>query len=346
MSLTTRQYILKGAPWAATGRIVYAALGFSTSVLLARLLTRSDVGLYFLSISLSSFIAIFARAGMDNVLLRRISGSIGSGRPQEVVAATKCAMRVVTISTLLCVAGYLVVGPGLTPWLFPVSRLNMVTVPTALWIGALALQMTLTEVLRGFKDIRGAALTGGITNSALFVVLLLVVALAGGRSYLNATVVLWLSLAAAAVNIVLAAALVLTASRALPHEAVSTLSARKLLSEAWPLMLDSVVLFGLANIGLWVVGAMLSAEQVAIYGMALRLVTLVSMPTQIANSVLPPLMSQLYVQGRLRELENIVRKTTTLIALPMLLVLLPLVLYGGTILAALFGPAYREGGAV
>ena len=154
------------------------------------------------------------------------------------------------------------------------------------------------------------------------------------------------NLVAASVNIFLAAILVLKASRALPRPAVSAVSTRKLVGEAWPLLLDSVVLFGLANFGLWVVGSMLSPEQVAIYGMSLRLVTLVSMPTQIANSILPPLMSHLYSQRRLQELENVVRKTTTLIAAVMLLVLLPLALYGGPALAILFGPAYREGGPV
>jgi O-antigen/teichoic acid export membrane protein len=93
----------------------------------------------------------------------------------------------------------------------------------------------------------------------------------------------------------------------------------------------------------WIVGAFRPQEEVAIYGAAVKLVLMVALPLQIVSAVVPPLITELYVQGRRRELERALRATATLAGIPACLVLAVFMTLGGPILGTVYGGYYREG---
>ena len=69
----SRHSLLRGGGWAIVGTTLGMALGLGVNGLLARMLTSTDLGLYFLLVSFTTFFATFAQGGVLQVLLRRIA---------------------------------------------------------------------------------------------------------------------------------------------------------------------------------------------------------------------------------------------------------------------------------
>jgi O-antigen/teichoic acid export membrane protein len=79
-----------------------------------------------------------------------------------------------------------------------------------------------------------------------------------------------------------------------------------------------------------------SDTSVAVYANASRLVTFVVMPLLVVNLVMPPIVAEMYAQGRIARLERTLRAFSTLAGVPALLVLVGFMLLGGPILGLLY----------
>jgi hypothetical protein len=69
-------------------------------------------------------------------------------------------------------------------------------------------------------------------------------------------------------------------------------------------------------------------------------------PNVILSAVMPPLVAELYAQGRRPELERVLRATATAAALPSLAVTAVLAAAGGPLLGIVYGGFYRQGALV
>jgi O-antigen/teichoic acid export membrane protein len=119
------------------------------------------------------------------------------------------------------------------------------------------------------------------------------------------------------------------------------------LSSSWPLLVSNVTIFLLGTgIDVWILGAFRPAQEVALYGAATRLIFVVAVPFTILRSVLPPIVAELYAQGKLKQLEKTVRAVSALAGIPSFMVLVVFVLFGGDILRILFGGFYQQAAIV
>jgi O-antigen/teichoic acid export membrane protein len=136
--------------------------------------------------------------------------------------------------------------------------------------------------------------------------------------------------------------------RHLPAQGVEdhAIGFREIMRVAWPLTVTNLTLFALTEAPLWILGAFRTPEEVAVYGAASRAVVLVAMPLTVANSVLPPLIAEMYPQGRKRELERTLRTVATVAGIPAFLALAAFILFGGPILGLMFGDNYRGGAPI
>ena len=104
-------------------------------------------------------------------------------------------------------------------------------------------------------------------------------------------------------------------------------SDKEVLEDAIPFLAIALTSFVLLSADIWILGFF--DEEVAVYGMASRLVTFVAMPLLIVNLVLPPIVAGMYAQGQTGRLERTLRTFSTLAGVPSLLVLLVFMLLGG-----------------
>src|ERR671916_1298919 len=122
-------------------------------------------------------------------------------------------------------------------------------------------------------------------------------------------------------------------------------SAKEVLENAIPFLAIALTSFVLLSADIWILGFF--DEEVAVYGMASRLVTFVAMPLLIVNLVLPPIVAEMYAQGQTGRLERTLRTFSTLAGVPSLLVLVVFMLLGGPILGLIYSkPIYSSDTAV
>jgi O-antigen/teichoic acid export membrane protein len=69
-------------------------------------------------------------------------------------------------------------------------------------------------------------------------------------------------------------------------------SAKEVLEDAIPFLAIALTSFVLLSADIWILGFF--DEEVAVYGMASRLVTFVAMPLLVVNLVLPPIVAEMY----------------------------------------------------
>ncbi len=350
---TLRRRLLSGSAWALGGKVATTLSGLATMALLARLLSPQDLGAYFLAMSVVITGATVGSLGINHVAVRFVAESMGSNQYLRARHVVGKIVRIGVLGALAAAAIYLALGNLLGNGVFHVPALASATGLIALWIAAVALQGVMADILRGFQDIRLATIFSGPTtgigngpaSGILLAVCVFVLWLVGGRTSL-ATVVL---LAAASVGlcVLLASWFVADKVVSLPQQGdKDAIETRQLLHVAWPLLLTSLALFIQTQTDIWIVGAFLPPQEVAIYGAAARIVYFVAVPLAIVNSVVTPFISQLYTQGKKNELEAALRYIATLASVPGFLVASGFLLFGGPVLTLVFGDFYRQAATV
>jgi len=278
------------------------------------------------------------------------------GRVRRVISVV---VGVGTLGALGVGLAYLLFGDDLARIVFRAPALAAITGLVAGWIVVGTLQGVLGETFRGFHDVRLATILGGQTTGAatgLATVALLTASLfllwvAEGQATV-ATVVL-LAICSGAVNALVAGWLL--------HRKVTNLppptpdedggpDPKKVLGEvlsiSLPLLVVTLVMMVRTNGDVWILGASLPQDQLALYGAANRLVSMVTMPMVIITAVAPPLIAEMYSQGRREDLERALRSMATLTGIPAWLASVGCIFFAGPILGLVFGNYYREGAAV
>jgi O-antigen/teichoic acid export membrane protein len=212
----------------------------------------------------------------------------------------------------------------------------------AAWVIVTAGQNLLAEAFRGFQDIRLAAIFGGFDGSLLSAILFALLWLIQGHS--NLAQILIISLVAGSTSALVGGLLLRQKIRVL--EPGDRLPHREVLAIAWPALVANVTFFVLEQAHIWVLGANRPEDDVALYGAAFRLVTLIAVPLFLVNAVVPPLIAELYARNNKRELERMLRITALLAGVPAALGLVVYVFFGEIILGIVYGSFYSQGAMV
>jgi O-antigen/teichoic acid export membrane protein len=340
--------LIRGSIWAFGGQAITVIAALAANVFLARLLAPNEMGLYFLAFSLASSAAIVAQLGLNRTVVRLVAESIGADNPGRALAAVRKIFRLAILGACV-VAGLLFTGIG--EWLalniFNSAMLAKALVPIALWVIVISVRSLQAETFRGFHDIRSATVFGDALSRTVLVVMLAAHWITRGSATLDEA--LWLSIGAATISGIFAAVRLRQRINQLKVGAATDSTAGtvrlpvlQILSISWPLLVTGLTIFLLTQIDLWVIGAYRPHEELAIYGVAARLVLFVAMPIFILNSVVAPTIAELYAQGRKEELEGILRASATLASVPSFVVLLAFILAGDRILTLIYGSYYQQ----
>jgi O-antigen/teichoic acid export membrane protein len=344
---TLRRRLLSGSTWALGGKIGAASIGIVTTGVLTRLLTKQEVAVYLLAFSIISLGAVIGSLGLPKTVLRFVAESITLGQPGRARRAIYTALGLGVLGALcISLAYFFIVGDLVSRYLFHSSALVAVIGLTAGWMAISTMQEIMAETFRGFHDIRMATLFGGLATGGKSAGLIMRVMLLACLVLLLATVghtdlrtVMLASVGAGAASSLLAALFL--------HNRISSLGTQGMenrisvgdeLRDAFPILIISLTSFILLSAAdLWILNYFGSKDEVAVYGVAARLVTFIAMPLLLTNLVLPPIIAEMYAQDRTAELEGTLRSFSTLSGVPSLLVLILFMLLGGPILGLVYG---------
>lgn len=119
-----------------------------------------------------------------------------------------------------------------------------------------------------------------------------------------------------------------------------------LLSRSWPVLSHKLIQGFLSQADVLILGALRPLQEVAIYGMASRLVGLVAFPLSTINMALAPTLAELCAKGQWDRVEKITMKAAAVSGLPALAGLGILAAAGSLILTMLYGAVYASGASV
>jgi O-antigen/teichoic acid export membrane protein len=358
MQLLKRR-LLSGGAWAFGGRILVAFAGLISSALLARLLTPQALGTYFLAFSILNVGTSLGQLGLTGTLVRLVAEGMGLdlfGRVRRVISVV---LGVGTLGAVSVGSVYLLFGDDLATFVFNAPALAAITGLLAGWIMVGTMQGLLGETFRGFHDVRLATILGGQTTGAatgaatvtLLTASLFLLWLVNGQATL--TTVVLLAICSGAANTLVAGWLLHRRVTRLPRqtpekgeEADPKKVLREVVSISLPLLVISLVMMIRTTGDIWTLGAFLPQSELALYGAANRLVSMVTMPLAIVTAIAPPLIAEMYSQGRREDLEHTLRSMATLTGIPAWLASMGCIFFAGPILGLVYGPYYREGAIV
>ncbi len=338
---TLLRRLLSGGGWSLFGSIGGAGLGLAENAVLARLLAPEEMAAYFVLFSIVTVGAVFAQQGLPRTVVRYIAASQGVGDHARARAATRAVFLYGTAATLV-VAGVLIAGVGdlLAQRVFHSERIGDAMQLAGLWLVVVSYRGVVAETFRGFHDIRLAALFGKILHLLIPISLYVTALLLYGSSDLSG--VLLMAIGGSGISVAIGGVTAWARVRRLP--AGGSVSLAELVSEAFPILVTDMMRHTFTQAALWILAAYSVEAEVALYGAALRLAALTQMPLLVMNGVLPPIIAELYAQGRKEDLEAALRGTATLASLPSAVVLIVFALAAGPILGLVYGDFYSEAG--
>jgi O-antigen/teichoic acid export membrane protein len=287
-----------------------------------------------------------------------VAENMGLNRSDRARGAIRTVLGLGVLGALGVGLAYLLVGK-LVGNFFDSPALVALTGLMASWIAISVAQEITAETFRGFHDIRLATLlggqaTGGKSSGLIMRVLLLgiLALLLVKDGQVDLATVMLVSIGSGSVSVLLSLWLLHGKVSSLgssegAQEKEEPVSAKEVLDDAIPFLAIALTSFVLLSADIWILGALGSLEEVAIYGAASKLVTFVAMPLLIVNLVLPPIVAEMYAQGQTGRLERTLRTFSTLAGVPSLLVLTVFMLLGGPILGLVYSkPIFHSATAV
>ena len=337
------RYLLSGGAWVVSGRTSSAIAVITGNAIVARLLSSSEVGAYFLILSMVSLASVVSQLGLPMAMVQTLATAIGLGQPQRARALVSKVFLWGTMGALVMGAIVLALGPYLAMRVFRSSLIEEVIDLVALMVVLSALQQLLVETFRGFSDLRYAAIFSGAASNVFSAVLFAMLWWREGHSDLRQ--VLIVSTVAGFSSVALASLLLRSKWRSL-GKGSSPVATSELLRIAIPVLVTNLALMAFGQTDLLILGAFRSQQEVAIFATAAKTASLVAIPSLMANGVVSPMVAEFYSQRRTAELEQVLRATATLAALPALMLLAAFIIFPSTLLGWVYGNFYQAGAGV
>jgi O-antigen/teichoic acid export membrane protein len=333
--------IVSGLGWSTAGRFAALPAGAAANVLVARALSPSDVGAYFVIVNLVAILALVSMLGLNQAVVRGVSEAMTRGRPAAAGAVVRSSLVFTGIASLALGVVYLLAGQAIGHHVFGSAPIAAASAWIALFIPVTAFRLLVPEAFRGFTDIKWATILGDAATNVTLALALATIVVGGWKTSLTQVLV---------ISIFLSAALVVLSVGRLRVKVgplgIDPGGGRTLLGIALPLLATNLSWNLMVQIDTIMLGIFRSGGDVAYYVAGSRLAALLLVPLLIGMSFLAPLITELWTQQRFHDLERLLRTMSTATGLASGVGLLALALLGPWALTFLFGDFYRRGGTV
>lgn len=320
-------------------RILATGLGFLFNVLIARLFGAEGTGVYYLALTVTSIATVLSRVGLDNTLIRFISASKDQGKWSQVAGVYRQGMRVAATVSFAVAAVIFAAAPWIAATVFSEPGLTPLLRIMSLGIIPSTLVILHAQSLKAVAKPGLAAVIEATGISLLNVLLIFPLSRAFGLSGIAATYV-------ATQSCLLLAGWYLW-RRATPdlRDVRGAFDLRLLLITSWPLLWVASMNLIMKWTDTFMLGIWTSAEDVGVYGVAMRTASLTSFVLTAVNSVVAPKFAVMYAQSNLKGLESLAQNSAKLMAALALPLFLLFVLFPGWVMRV-FGDEFAQGALV
>ena len=339
-----RRRLMRGSLTVLLGMAAGTLLTLVANAILARILPHARLGDYFLAFSMVTIGTTIGQIGLDRAIVRTVSAAIALGQGGRARAAVlRTGALAIGVAGTLAVATVAGLGSLVAHDVYHSPAVAAASGLIGVWIVVNVLLSLTAETFRGLQRFWPATLYSGLAVDILLVAAFGLVWAAGGRPTLRQAIALTVAVTAAA----LLAGGVRLVRQVRTLGGAGSIRTRELTSVSLPLLGTSLASFMVGTgVDLWVAAHFTSAQDVALYGAASRLVFFVATPLIVISQVVPPIIAELHALGEREQLERALRTVSTLAGMPAGLVLLAFALLGGPIMSAVYGGFFAGGATV
>ncbi len=337
------QQLLSGSVWAFLAKVVGIGAALTVNALLARMLAPEEFGTYILAGSVVVVSSIVASLGMNNVIVRLLGESHSVDRG-EFSRAIILRCSTIALCGAVVAAGFLAGPPGrwLAERVFSSELLTNCMAWIAVWLIALTAQSILAEAHRGLKDIRMAAILGGPVAGIGLVMILLASLVLGVELELKSAILL----SAISALLVVPLGIWFVGKNTVASSGQFHLKPLQLASIAGPMLITNITLAALNQSDIWIVGICLEKTDVALYGSAVQLASLIGFPLLILNSVVPPYVAELYKLDQHDQLQRELRRAAGIATYAAVAGFFIVALLSAQLLRIVYGDFYQQAATV
>ena len=323
---------------------------FVLAATLARLVNPTDYGAYFLALGVTAISTSISLFGIDKLIVRMVA--VNSMR-RDYVAAIRwigTGMRFALLSgTIGGLAVWLLV-PLVLGRALNLIELSAVSGLIAIWVWVSVLQQLVAETFRGLSDNRLVSIFSGIQQPGVLYTTIGCLTLVICRELgvmLDLTQILVIMVTSALVTTVLGLTVLFVrlrrwgGARLRELRSLPNLGRESVIRESLPLWIVSVTTVAATMTGLWLTRSVSPTDQVALFGMAQRVGSLLLAPMLVAIAVLPPMIARSHAAGEMKQLESIMRAMSGVLLIPAVVVGMTFAVVGQGLLGTLFGDFYR-----
>lgn len=316
------QKIAKGAGIAFFGTVISLFLAFIGRILVARIGTEAEYGIFSLSLVILNICAIVATMGLEQGSTRSIAYERGKNnfrKVQDLVSASITFGLLASISLSFII---FFVSDTIATAVFHDTALAFPLKVFALGIPFFAMIHVFVSLFRGFDDVKPRVYFQQIMRTAVFPLLLFPIVFFGLPFY----GVFYAFLISLVVSFV---AIIVYAVKELPVKVKVAFSLNNKVAKE--LMLFSLPLLGVATLQLIIgstdtlmLGALKTSTDVGLYNAAFPLARFISSPLEALLVIYTPIVSGLYAKGLMDELKknfSVITKWLCSATLPLFLVL-------------------------
>ena len=348
--------VLKGSLFVAVGRTAGIGLALVVNLLLARILDVPDYGRFSLLFSTIMVFSTGARFGFDRLVLKLIAELDTSKDQRLIPGVVRNSLTFVALSSIVSAIIMSVALPLFTSIRGASTPVMLVIIAIGSMFAMTFLQI-IAEAFRGFHDLKRAELYNARRTGPLVNLMFCLVVLLSAAAVIR-DLELWLVMTLLLLSQVIVLVLATTAFRKrlkttvppslqnVPAHKVGqsqehrSFSSKSLAHGAAPIAGADLLAVLMALGDMWIAGAIVSDEQLAIWGVAAQLMHLVLVPLNMINLSIMSSIPALHRRGQLTELQRVLRISATLATAISLIPLGLFILVPGTIIAAVFGPAF------
>jgi len=311
------------------GRLIF-------NLLVARLLGASQLGVYFLALTVANVVAVVAVGGMDLTLVRSLAQYRTEGNWGLFRGTLRFALKMVTAMGIAGTAILLMVAPWLCNLLFHKPEVATPLRIVSLYIPFYALEMVLLAATQSFKQMKYKAYIESMLNPFLRIVLVVGIMLLGGG--LKSLLVTYVG------TVALCAILAYFALRQCVPVNLGTYEAaadrRSLLAFSSPLFGVTIVTFLIYYADTLVLAHYRSTAEVGLYAVCLRLIIITGFALPVVSQIFAPMISELHHKGEIAEM-GAYFKVVTVWAVEFFVPLMLLYLAAPAAILGAFGREFR-----
>lgn len=338
-NIIIKQYIT-GVTGSAVFRVGGILATLWVNMLLTRLLSPEEVGIYFLIFSVSMFFSLIARFGLKQSVVKIVAESFQKEKRGAVTDALRKIFFIASIGVITtCTVLYIGAGEWIALKFFDMKQMRNYCPQLVLWVAVLAFLAPISETYRGLQKYNWAAALDNSISTIFLSLILCIVLFIYKTIDLNAV----LTLAVFSYGVVAVIGMLKLVLDYARIPIASTITVGRILSLSAPVFLINISQYLVANASIWVVGCIMTPSDVGVYGVVIKLFNLIALPLVISNMAIDPLIAKLHREREKRKLQELLRYSAKVTFLITLFITAVLLLKGEQVIVLLFGRDYGAG---